>query len=97
MMIHQSGKVISQQKNTVRLKEVLTSFTENDLLIVCRDGHTTYTSTLLFVISSGYIRSILTDIFENRSRLDDEPVTMCLPDFDVCSVEGVIKVCSNGK
>ena len=92
-MIPHYGKVISQQKNTERLEEVLASFTENDLRIVCSDGHTTYTSSLLFVISSKFMRNILTEIFEHRSRLDDEPVTMCLPDFDVCAVDGVIKVC----
>ena len=81
-----------QVENTERLKNVLKSFSQKDLRLVCRDNQVTYTSTLLLAISSGFLKGILREIFEHRSRLDDEPVTMYLPDFNVYSVEGVLQV-----
>ena len=78
--------------HSARLKDILVSFTELDLRIVCRDGKETFTSSLLFAISSGYMRSILKEVFEHRSRLDEEIVTIFLPDFSVTSIDGVVKV-----
>merc|ERR1719394_2327732 len=43
------------------------------------------------------MRSILKEVFEHRSRLDEEIVTIFLPDFSVTSVDGVVKCMMVGK
>ena len=88
--LQQAG--LSDDDNVKRLKEIISSLDQKDVRIVCQSGKITLTSSLLLIISSRFFRDILRDIFEHRSRLDHEPVTIFLPDFESDSVDGVIQV-----
>ena len=78
--------------NVQRLRDVLSSFDENDLRIICCGGQSILGPSLLFAMSSCYLKGILSEIFDSQSKLDIEPVTLFLPDFDVESVNGLIQV-----
>jgi len=88
---------LSDDDNVKRLKEIISSLDQKDVRIVCQSGKITLTSSLLLIISSRFFRDILRDIFEHRSRLDHEPVTIFLPDFESDSVDGVIQCMKTGE
>ena len=62
-------------------EEILWSSQETDLKIICHGRSIVHTSSLPMALSSKWFLTVIGDILGNSSRLDNEVVTLCLPDF----------------
>ena len=69
-----------KQKEGFR-ENILLSCHQPDLHIFCNQGQTVHTSIFPIALSSKWFLTMLGDILGTSSRLDNEVVTLCIPDF----------------
>ena len=79
-----------QWDNSQLLKSILANVQGQDLKITCKEGESVYTSTILLAMGSSLMRTIFSHTLERTLRVEDEMVSLCLPDFKKEAVKGLL-------